>query len=108
MAIDLSPGYKPSADEELMSPKQVASVDAWKSSRRRSPARACASQPSEADDRSSREGDQTDRASAESEARIMVQNRERSRCCCSKRNGPFRSLTMTHPGLAKIPASRSI
>jgi DnaK suppressor protein len=31
MAIDLSPGYKPSADEEFMNPKQVASVGAWKS-----------------------------------------------------------------------------
>ncbi len=31
MAIDLPPGYKPSSDEEFMNPKQVGSVDAWKS-----------------------------------------------------------------------------
>lgn|SRR5690348_4401316 len=79
MGIELPPGYQPSADEEFMNPKQVAYFQ-----QRLEEARAglqrelAASQLSEIDD-SSREGDQTDHASADSEREFMVQNRERVR-----------------------------
>ena len=75
MAIDLSPGYKPSADEEFMNPKQVASVGAWKESRADLRRELAASQPSEADDSSSREGDQTDHVSADSERELWFKPR---------------------------------
>ena len=77
MAIELPPGYQPSGNEEFMNPKQVAYFR-----RRLEETRAglqeelAASQTSEFDD-SSREGDQTDHASADSEREFMVQNRER-------------------------------
>jgi DnaK suppressor protein len=77
MSIDLPPGYQPSGDEEFMNPKQVAYFR-----RRLEETRAglqrelAASQLAEVDD-SSREGDQTDQASAESEREFLVQNRER-------------------------------
>ena len=61
-----------------MNPKQVAyfrrRLEESRADLRRELA---ASQPSEADDSSSREGDQTDHASADSEREFMVQNRER-------------------------------
>ena len=107
MAIDLSPGYKPSADEEFMNPKQVGSVDAWKSRAQicgesllrvshRKPMTAAAGRGTRPT------------MSVRTGARIMVQNRERSRCCCGRRNGRLRSLTMAHSGIAKIRANRSI
>jgi DnaK suppressor protein len=77
MGIELPPEYRPSGDEEFMNPRQVAyfrrrleesRADLWKE--------LSAIQPSEADD-SSRVGDQTDQASAESEREFMIQNRER-------------------------------
>ncbi len=77
MSIELPPGYKPSGDEEFMNPKQVAYFR-----RRLEEARAglqrelAASQLPEVDD-SSRAGDQSDHASADSERELMVQNRER-------------------------------
>ena len=77
MAIELPPEYQPSENEEFMNPKQVAYFR-----RRLEETRAglqeelAASQTSEFDD-GSREGDQTDHASAESEREFMVQNRER-------------------------------
>jgi len=78
MAIELPHEYQPSGDEEFMNPKQVAyfrrRLEESRADLRRELA---ASQPSEADDSSSREGDQTDHASADSEREFMVQNRER-------------------------------
>jgi DnaK suppressor protein len=78
MAIELPHEYQPSGDEEFMNPKQVAyfrrHLEESRADLRRELA---ASQPSEADDSSSREGDQTDHASADSEREFMVQNRER-------------------------------
>lgn len=76
MGIELPPGYQPSGDEEFMNPKQVAYFR-----RRLEEARAglqrelAASQLPEAGD--SREGDQTDQASADLDREFMVQNRER-------------------------------
>ena len=78
MGIEPPHEYQPSGDEEFMNPKQVAyfrrRLEESRADLRRELA---ASQPSEADDSSSREGDQTDRASADSEREFMVQNRER-------------------------------
>jgi DnaK suppressor protein len=78
MGIELPHEYQPSGDEEFMNPKQVAyfrrRLEESRADLRRELA---ASQPSEADDSSSREGDQTDHASADSEREFMVQNRER-------------------------------
>ena len=77
MGIELPHEYQPSGDEEFMNPKQVAYFR-----RRLEELRAdlrqelAAIPPSEADD-STREGDQTDHASADSEREFMVQNRER-------------------------------
>ena len=45
--------------------------------------------PSEADDSSSREGDQTDHATADCGARILVQNHERVQVAAANGAGPF-------------------
>jgi len=78
MAIELPHEYQPSGDEEFMNPKQVAyfrrRLEESRADLRRELA---ASQPSEADESSSREGDQTDHATANSEREFMVQNHER-------------------------------
>jgi DnaK suppressor protein len=78
MAIELPHEYQPSGDEEFMNPKQVAyfrrRLEESRADLRRELA---ASQPSEADESSSREGDQTDHATADSEREFMVQNHER-------------------------------
>ena len=78
MGIEHPPEYQPSGDEEFMNPKQVAyfrrRLEESRADLRRELA---ASQPSEADDSSSREGDQTDHATANSEREFMVQNHER-------------------------------
>jgi DnaK suppressor protein len=78
MGIELPHEYQPSGDEEFMNPKQVAyfrrRLEESRADLRRELA---ASQPSEADDSSSREGDQTDHATANSEREFMVQNHER-------------------------------
>ena len=77
MGIELPHEYQPSGDEEFMNPKQVAyfrrRLEEWRADLR---GELAASQPSEADD-SSREGDQTDHASADSQREFMTQNRER-------------------------------
>src|SRR6516165_2336513 len=71
MGIELPPEYQPSGDEEFMNSRQVAYFG-----RRLEESRAdllkelAAAQPSEADD-SSRVGDRTDHASAESEREFM-------------------------------------
>jgi RNA polymerase-binding transcription factor len=77
MSIELPPGYQPSGDEEFMNLKQVEYFR-----RRLEEARAglqrelAASQLPEAGD-GSREGDQTDQASADTDREFLVQNRER-------------------------------
>ncbi len=78
MSIELPPGYQPSGDEEFMNPKQVAYFRRRLEETRASLQRElAASQLLEVEDDSSREGDQTDHASADSEREFLVQNRER-------------------------------
>jgi DnaK suppressor protein len=78
MGIELPHEYQPSGDEEFMNPKQVAyfrrRLEESHADLRRELA---VSQPSEADDSSRREGDQTDHASAAAEREFALQNRER-------------------------------
>ena len=109
MGIELPHEYQPSADEEFMNPKQVEyfrrRLEESRADLRRELA---ASQPSEADDSSSREGDQTDHASADSEREFRSKTANGSRCCCGKRNGRFQSSRMVHTAIAKTPANRSI
>jgi DnaK suppressor protein len=77
MVVELPPGYQPSADEEFMNPKHVGYFR-----RRLEQARADlrleldAIPPPEAQD-ITREGDQTDHASAASEREFALQNRAR-------------------------------
>ena len=77
MGIELPHEYQPSEDEEFMNPRQVEyfrrRLEQSRADLRRELA---ASLPSDADD-SSREGDQTDHASAASEREFVTQNRER-------------------------------
>ena len=77
MGIELPPEYQPSGDEEFMNSRQVAYFgQRLEESRADLLKELAAAQPSEADD-SSRVGDRTDHASAESEREFMIQNRER-------------------------------
>jgi DnaK suppressor protein len=79
MVVELPPGYQPSADEEFMNPKQAEYFR-----RRLEQSRADlrrefdAIPPPEAQD-ITREGDQTDHASAASEREFALQNSERIR-----------------------------
>jgi DnaK suppressor protein len=77
MGIELPHEYQPSEDEEFMSPRQVEyfrrRLEQSRADLRRELA---AGLPSDVDD-SSREGDQTDQASAASEREFVTQNRER-------------------------------
>ena len=78
MSIELPPGYQPSGDEEFMNPKQVTYFRRRLEETRASLQRElAASQLLEVEDDSSRDGDQTDHASADSEREFLVQNRER-------------------------------
>jgi DnaK suppressor protein len=77
MAVELPPGYQPSTTEEFMNPKQVEYFrQRLEKSRADLQEELAVTQPTGADD-GSREGDQTDRASADSEREFMIQNRER-------------------------------
>ncbi len=89
MSIELPHEYQPSEDEEFMSPRQVqyfrrrleqSHADLWRE--------LAAGLPSDVDD-SSREGDQTDHASAAAEREFAAKNRERIQGCCGKRNERF-------------------
>ena len=89
MSIELPHEYQPSEDEEFMSPRQVQyfrrRLEQSRADLRRELA---AGLPSDVDD-SSREGDQTDHASAASEREFAAKNRERIQGCCGKRNERF-------------------
>ena len=77
MAIDLPPGYQPSATEEFMNPKQVEYFrQRLEEARTDLRTELDAMPPRDADDLG-REGDQTDHASADSEREFEIQNRER-------------------------------
>ena len=76
MAVELPPGYQPSADEEFMNPKQVEYFRQRLEMSRADLLREleAITQP-ESD--IGREGDQTDHASANSEREFEIQNRKR-------------------------------
>jgi RNA polymerase-binding transcription factor len=77
MAIDFPPGYRPSADEEFMNPKQVEYFRQRLEEARTDLRRELdAIPPRDADDLGW-EGDQTDHASADSEREFEIQNRQR-------------------------------
>jgi DnaK suppressor protein len=77
MVVELPRGYKPSADEEFMNPKQVEYFRLQLEQSRVDLRRELDAIPSlESDDRG-REGDQSDHASTNSEREFEIQNRER-------------------------------
>ena len=77
MAVDLPPGYQPSADEEFMNPKQVEYFRQRLEEARMNLQKEFDALPSRDADNLGREGDQTDQASADSEREFEIQNRER-------------------------------
>ncbi|HME26981.1 MAG TPA: TraR/DksA family transcriptional regulator [Acetobacteraceae bacterium] len=77
MDIELPPGYEPSATEEFMNPLQVAYFRQRLEKSRADLRQELDAIPSPAADDSSRDGDQTDHASAESEREFEIRNRER-------------------------------
>jgi DnaK suppressor protein len=77
MVVELPRGYKPSADEEFMNPKQVEYFRLQLEQSRVDLRRELdAIRPLESDD-SSREGDQSDHASTNSEREFEIHYRER-------------------------------
>lgn len=77
MAVELPPGYEPSAAEEFMNPMQVAYFRQRLEKSRADLRQELDAIPSPTSDDSGREGDQTDHASADSEREFEIQNRER-------------------------------
>src|SRR5271165_3777504 len=77
MAVELPPGYEPSATEEFMNPRQVAYFRQRLEQSRADLRRELDAVKLPAADDSSREGDQVDHASADSEREFEMQNRER-------------------------------
>ena len=77
MAVELPPGYQPSADEEFMNPTQVEYFrQRLEKSRADLRRELDAIPPPDADD-GGQVGDQTDHASANLEREFKLQNRER-------------------------------
>ena len=77
MAIDLPPGYQPSADEEFLNPRQVEYFRRRLEKAREDLRRELDAIPSPDANDLSYDGDQTDHASADSEREFEIQNRER-------------------------------
>ena len=77
MVVELPPGYRPSAEEEFMNPKQVEYFRQRLEKARTDLRRELDAIPSPESNSSDREGDQTDHASANSEREFEIQNRER-------------------------------
>ena len=77
MVVELPPGYRPSAEEEFMNPKQVEYFRQRLEKARTDLRRELDAIPSPEFNSSDREGDQTDHASANSEREFEIQNRER-------------------------------
>ena len=77
MVVELPPGYRPSAEEEFMNPKQVEYFRQRLEKARTDLRRELDAIPSPESNNSDREGDQTDHASANSEREFEIQNRER-------------------------------
>ena len=77
MAVELPRSYQPSADEEFMNPKQIEYFRQRLEKARADLQTELETIPSPDADNLSREGDQTDHASADSERQFEIQNRER-------------------------------
>ena len=77
MVVELPPGYRPSAEEEFMNPKQVEYFRQRLEKARTDLRRELDAIPSPESNNGDREGDQTDHASANSEREFEIQNRER-------------------------------
>lgn len=77
MTVELPPEYQPSANEEFMNPRQVEYFRRRLEQSRADLRRELDAIPSPETDGLSREGDQTDHASADSERELEMQNRER-------------------------------
>ena len=77
MAVDLPPGYQPSATEDFMNPKQVEYFRQRLEEARTDLQKELDAMPLRDADDLGREGDQTDQASADSEREFEIQNRER-------------------------------
>lgn len=77
MTVELPAGYQPSADEEFMNPKQVEYFRRRLEQSRADLRRELDAIPSPEAQDSTREGDQTDHASAASEREFAFQNSER-------------------------------
>ncbi len=77
MTVELPPDYQPSANEEFTNPKQVAYFRRRLEQSRTDLQRELAAIPSPDTEDLSREGDQTDHASADIEREFIIQNRER-------------------------------
>jgi len=77
MTVELPPEYQPSANEEFMNPRQVKYFRRRLEQSRTDLRRELDAIPSPETDDLSREGDQTDHASADSERELEMQNRER-------------------------------
>jgi DnaK suppressor protein len=77
MAVELPPGYQPSAHEEFMNPNQVEYFRRRLEQSRADQRRELDAIPSPEAEDMGRQGDQTDHASADSEREFTIQNRER-------------------------------
>jgi DnaK suppressor protein len=100
--IDLPPGYKPSADEEFMNPKQIEyfrlKLVAWKEEILREAKETIESLQAE----SLREPDLTDRASAETDWSIELRTRDRQRKLISKIDAAMRRIETGDYGYCEV------
>ncbi len=77
MVVELPPGYQPSSDEKFMNPMQAEYFRRRLEHSRADLQRELDEIPSPESENNSREGDQTDHASADSEREFETRNRER-------------------------------
>jgi DnaK suppressor protein len=100
--IDLPLGYKPSADEEFMNPRQIEyfrlKLVAWKEEILREAKETIESLQAE----SLREPDLTDRASAETDWSIELRTRDRQRKLISKIDAAMRRIETGDYGYCEV------
>ncbi len=77
MAVERPPGYQLSEHEEFLNPRQVEYFRRRLEKARTDLQRELEAIPSSDTDDLSREGDQTDHASADTDREFLIQNRER-------------------------------
>jgi hypothetical protein len=106
MAVDLPPGYQPSADEEFMNPKQVEYFCQRLEEARTDLRRELDAMPPRDADDLGWEGDQTDHASADSEREFEIQNRERVQMLLRQTEHRLQGSRTGHTATARIPASQ--